>query len=214
MMSKHVLVETNWIVDVAAPSLSRNRDAAALHDSARRGDVILHVPAICLVEARKVVRERRPRADLEAIRSFIRDRKGNGDIDEPTADAAFEVLSRFQQHVMNERAQAPQRIADLAADGSINVFPLDETMLARSTELASETALDLKPFDLSILAAVLTHGAMLRAQGHEVSFCTLDGDLQPWDRNGRRIDLADLFDTAGIWVFGDFLMQTPPRPIN
>jgi hypothetical protein len=53
---------------------------------------------------------------------------------------------------------------------------------------------------------------MLHGQGHEVSFCTLDGDLQPWDRNGRRIDLADLFDSAGIWVFGDFVMQTPPRP--
>ena len=93
-----------------------------------------------------------------------------------------------------------------------NVFALDETMLARSTNLALEIALDLKPFDLCILAAVLTRGAMLHGQGHEVSFCTTDGDLQPWDRNGRRIDLADLFDAAGVRVFGDFLMQTPPRP--
>lgn len=212
MMLKHVLVETNWVVDVVAPSLSRNRDAVALHDSARRGDVILHVPAICLVEARKVVRERRPRADLEAIRSFIRDRRDSGEIDGAIANAGFEVLSRFHQHVIKERAQTPQRVAVLATDPSINIFALDETMLARSTELASETALDLKPFDLSILAAVLTRGATLHGQGHEVSFCTLDGDLQPWDRNGRRIDLADLFDAAGIWVFGDFLMQIPPRP--
>lgn len=122
------------------------------------------------------------------------------------------MLSRFHQHVIKEQALTPQRLADLAADPSINVFALDETMLARSTELAAETALDLKPFDLSILAAVLARGATLRGQGHEVSFCTLDRDLQPWDRNGRRIDLADLFDAAGISVFGDFLMQTPPRP--
>jgi hypothetical protein len=199
MMLKHVLVETNWVVDVVAPSLSRNRDAAALHVSARRGDVILQVPAICVVEARKVVRERRPRADLEAIRSFIRDRRDSSEIDESIANAGFEVLSRFHQHVTKERAQTPQRVADLAADPSVNVFALDETMLARSIELASETALDLKPFDLSILAAVLTRGATLHGHGHEVSFCTLDGDLQPWDRNGRRIDLADLFDAAGIW---------------
>jgi hypothetical protein len=211
-MAKHVLVETNWVVDVVAPSLSRNPDAAALHEGARRGDVVLHVPAICLLEARKVVRERRVRADLEAIRSFVRDRKASADIDEPTANAAFDVLSRFQQHVVNERTQAPQRISDLAADRAINLFALDETMLARSTDLALETAVDLKPFDLSILAAVLTRGALLHGQGNEVSFCTLDGDLQPWDRNGRRVGLADLFDAAGVRVFGDFVMQAPPRP--
>lgn len=183
-----------------------------MRDRARQADVVLHVPAVCFVEAKKVVRERRPRADLEAIRSFIRDRRENGDIDEPAANAAFDVLSRFQQHVLNERVRAPQRMAELAVDRSIHVFALDETMLTRSAELASETALDLKPFDLSIFAAVLTHGSLLHRQGHEVSFCTLDGDLQPWDRNGRRTDLADLYDAAGIWVFGDFLMQTPPRP--
>jgi predicted nucleic acid-binding protein len=125
-MANHVLVETNWVVDVVAPSLSRNPDAVALYESARRGDVVLHVPAICLIETKKVVRERRVRADLEAIRSFIRDRKASAEIDEPTANASFEVLSRFQQYVANERTHAPRRIADLAADLSINVFPLDE----------------------------------------------------------------------------------------
>lgn len=213
-MAKHVLVETNWVVDIVALSLSRNPDAFALRDSARRGDVVLHVPAVCLVEARKVVRERRVRADLEAIRCFVRDRKGSGDFDGPTADAAFDVLSRFQQHVEHERAHAPERISDLAADHSITIFALDETMLSRSADLAAEAGIDLRSFDLSILAAVLIRGANLRSDGHEVSFCTLDGDLQPWDRNGRRIDLADLFDEAGVWVYGDFLMQTPPRPDN
>jgi hypothetical protein len=211
-MTDHVLVETNWVVDVVAPSLSRNPDAAALYQRARRDDIVLHLPAICLLESKKVVKERRVRADLEAIRSFVRDRKASAEIDESTTNAAFDVLSRFQQHVENERAQAPRRIADLAADRGIDVFALDEKMLARSIDLVSETALNLNPFDLSILAAVLSRGATLHGQGHDVSFCTLDADLQPWDRNGRRTDLADLFDAAGIWVFGDFVMQTPPRP--
>jgi hypothetical protein len=56
-------------------------------------------------------------------------------------------------------------------------------MLTRSVDLVSETALNLNPFDLSILAAILTRGAALRGQSHDVSFCTLDADLQPWDRN-------------------------------
>jgi hypothetical protein len=211
-MTTHVLVETNWVVDVVAPSLSRNPDAAALYQRARRNELVLHLPAVCLLESRKVVKERRVRADLEAIRSFIRDRKASAEINELVANAAFDVLSRFQQHVEHERGQTPIRIAALAADRAIDIFALDEKMLARSVDLVSQTALNLNPFDLSILAAVLTHGATLRDQGHDVSFCTLDADLQPWDRNGRRTDLADLFDAAGIWVFGDFVMQTPPRP--
>ena len=86
-----------------------------------------------------MVRERGVRADLEAIRSFLRDQKMSGDIDEPTANAGFDVLSRFQQHVANERIRAPQRISDLAVDSSIDLFALDEPMLACSIDLASKT---------------------------------------------------------------------------
>lgn len=213
-MSEQVLVETNWVVDVVAPALSRNPDAARLLERARRGEIALHLPAICLVEARKVIRERRIRADLDTIRAFVRDRRNAGDIDDTTANGAWDVLSRFQQYVDDERSQAPNRLTALAADPAVAVFPLDETMLARSLDLASDVAVNLKPFDLSILAGVLVQAARLRANGDNVSFCTLDADLQPWDRNGRRNDLADRFDEAGVWVFGDFLMSNPLRPDN
>ena len=40
-----------------------------------------------------------------------------------------------------------------------------------------------------------------------------DGDLQPWDKNGvSKQPLAGLYDSAAIWVYGDFAMQSPERP--
>jgi hypothetical protein len=80
------------------------------------------------------------------------------------------------------------------------VFPLDTAMLSLSADLAAEPGIELKPFDLAILSAVLTRGSELHAAGNDVSFCTLDGDPQPWDRKGR--------------VYGDFLLNTPARRPN
>src|SRR5690349_2430382 len=109
-MASHVFVETNWVVDVVAPVLSRNRDALDLYDRARKGEVQLHLPAVCLIEARKVVAARGVRADLNAIRSYVRDMRADGRIDENTATTSFEVLQRFEQYVSNERKEASSRI--------------------------------------------------------------------------------------------------------
>jgi hypothetical protein len=104
-------------------------------------------------------------------------------------------------------------VSALLDDPAVDVFPLDEQSLLRSTQLAADTGLDLQPFDLAILAAVLARGELLHTEGNEFAFCTLDADLQPWDRRGAlKVELADLFKTAGIWVYRDFLLQTPERP--
>jgi hypothetical protein len=73
--------------------------------------------------------------------------------------------------------------------------------------------LDLEPFDQAILAAVLVRAEALPHQGaDDVSFCELDGHLQPWDKNGRsKQPLTALYDSAGVWVYGDFAMESPPR---
>jgi hypothetical protein len=213
MSLSHVFVETNWVVDLVAPAASRNPGARELFERSKRGELVLHVPAIALSEAHKVVRERSLRADLENIRAFVRDRREAGEIDEGAASTTFDLLSKFQQHVANEKHQAPRRIAALLEERMLDVFALNEQMLARSIEIAAETALELQSFDLAILSAVLVRGAALHAAGSEVSFCTLDAHLQPWDRNGAsRPELARLLDTAGIWVYGDFALERPPRP--
>jgi len=85
-------------------------------------------------------------------------------------------------------------------------------MLVRAVELSTQN-LDLKPFDQAILAAVLVRAEELGDQGaDDVAFCELDGDLQPWDKNGRsKQPLTDLYDSAQLWVYGDFAMENPPR---
>jgi hypothetical protein len=50
------------------------------------------------------------------------------------------------------------------------------------------------------VAAVLVRAAVLRDQGHSVSFCTLDGDLQPWTVKVGAVAMAHLFDGAGVWL--------------
>jgi predicted nucleic acid-binding protein len=212
-MAKHVFVETNWIVDLVAPLISGNPAARELLERSRRGELMLHVPVISLSEARKVIREKSPRAEIGSIRTFIRDQKEGGEIDESAANAAFELLSQFQQHVKKERDAAPNRIAALLQEQALDVFPLDEAMLVRSTKLSAETSLFLESFDNAILAAILVRAAALREAGNELFFCEQDHHLQPWDKNGnRKNELGDLFDEAGIWVYGDFLLEKPRQP--
>jgi hypothetical protein len=66
------------------------------------------------------------------------------------------------------------------------------------------------------LAAVLVRADELLKNGEpDIAFCELDGDLQPWDKNGiTKPALTRLYDHARIWVYGDFTMTTPERPEN
>ena len=214
MPTLHVLVETNWVVDLVAPLIAKSPEAGDLLERSRRGEIALHVPAISLSEAQKVVRERMPRTDLLGhVRAFVRDKRERGDLAPGAAQATFELLSQFQQHVDREKEEAPKRLVGLLQERALDVFHLDEEMLVRSTQLAAETSLKLESFDNAILAAVLARGAALRDAGHEVCFCTTDAHLQPWDKYGnRKNELGDLVDDAGVWVYGDFLLERPPRP--
>lgn len=70
-MARHVFAETNWVVDIAAPMLSRNPGATKLLARAAAGELTIHVPSISLAEARKVIRERPVRSDLVNVRAFV-----------------------------------------------------------------------------------------------------------------------------------------------
>ena len=74
----------------------------------------------------------------------------------------------------------------------------------------------LKPFDQAILAAVLVRAEELRRAGEAgLCFCETDSDLQPWDKHGDvKRPLTDLYDTAAVWVYGDFDLRAPERPEN
>lgn len=99
----------------------------------------------------------------------------------------------------------------IATAANVEVFSLDEAMLSEAISLELTHALDLKPFDESILAAVLVRGRGLRDAGErDVCFVELDGDLQPWDRGDS--PLQRLYDEAHIWVYRDYAQTTPNRP--
>lgn len=63
----------------------------------------------------------------------------------------------------------------------------------------------LKPFDESILAAVLVKAERLRAGGlSELHFCCLDEDLRPWTkRRETKPGMKALYDAAGISFHDD-----------
>jgi hypothetical protein len=125
------------------------------------------------------------------------------------------VLDRYESGVVTELDRLQTTFDEFRGRPGIEVFPLDEQMLRRSVNLSTQQ-LDLKPYDQAILAALLGRADQLRAVGEvELCFCELDGDLQPWDRNGRsKQPLAALYEQAQIWVYGDFSMRSPRRLPN
>ncbi|WP_437793073.1 hypothetical protein [Sorangium sp. So ce693] len=129
---------------------------------------------------------------------------------------ALRVLSMFESRVKEELKQLDTMLAALRKHPGLDVFALDDAMLARAIELSGGELEFVKPFDQAILAAVLVRAERLKAAGAtDLSFCELDGDLQPWGKNGVfKPALTKLYDAAGIWVYGDFDLAAPVRPAS
>ncbi len=210
---RHVFVETNWVVDFAAPAHAQVPAALALAQKAEAGDVRLYIPSVCLTEAQLVIRTKfQPRAPADAVRRFVGWARSESMLKAEECDGVFRVLDRYESTVRGELDGVEARLQLLRARSGIEVFPLSDEMLLRALDISTQR-LDLKPFDQAILAAVLVRAEDLRIAGaDDISFCELDGDLQPWDKNGRaKQPLCALYDTAGVWVYGDFALESPPR---
>ena len=125
------------------------------------------------------------------------------------------MLDQFEGLVKRDLDNLEARLQGLKGEKGLHIFPLNAGMLERSIQLAMEK-LELKPFDNSILAAILVRAEELATEGAtDLAFCELDGDLQPWDKNGNtKPVLTRLYDAARIWVYGDFTMTTPEPPAN
>lgn len=209
-----VFIETNWVVGVAAPNHLRIPAAETLLTRARNGNLRLFLPHICLAEARRTIpRKFTPRAQADNIREFLRYARTAGSISEGDFNTTLSVISRFENQVRGYLHNINMEIDHIRHDRAIEVFALNEDMLIQAVEIGAST-LDLEPIDQAILAAVLVKSRELRTQGiTTISFCELDGDLQPWDRNGnRKPQLEELYNRERIWVFNDFDLSTPSRP--
>jgi hypothetical protein len=211
---KHVFVETNWVVDYCAPAHQRALAAIRLLESANSGTIQLHLPAPCLAEARSVIRIKFQPREADRLREYLKWAKANGHVEAIIEDATRRVLDQFEGLVKRDLDNLEARLEGLRAEKGLHIFPLGTDMLERSISLTTE--LDLKPFDNSILAAILTRAHELAEQGEkDFAFCELDGDLQPWDKNVSATPLLpSLYDDARVWVYGDFTMTTPEPPEN
>jgi hypothetical protein len=213
---RHVFVETNWVFAYAAPAHRKRLDAVGLLEHAREGQVLIHLPATCITEARSAIQRKcQPRNEADAIRQFLLRARKEGTVPIEREGAAREVLDQFDQQVLGELREVPNILKALRTEPGLDLFALNEKMLDRAIALA-ETDLALKPFDQAILAAVLGRAEELRTEGQtDLCFCVIDADLQPWDKLGAPKDLlVKLYDDALVWVYSDFDMSKPERPEN
>jgi hypothetical protein len=178
---------------------------------------MLHVPGICLSEARTAIhRKFQPRGHVDPMRTYLRWAKGRNKVAGDADEMVRRVLDAYENEVLTDLEGLEQALAGLREERGIDVFALTEEMLERALALGTEK-LELQPFDNSILAAILTRASEIRRANPEteVFFCELDSDLQPWDRDGnRKLALSRLYDDAKLWVHSDFTMTYPERPAD
>lgn len=215
MGARHVFVETNWVVDCFAPAHFATQASRELFQSAKQRTLSLHVPGICLSEARTVIRRKfQPRNQADPLRSYIRWAREKDEIDPSTEEVIRRSLDKYEATILAELESLENLLATVKNQRGVDVFPLTESMLERALSLGVEK-LELRPFDYAILPAILTRAAEIQQDEPEAElfFCELDGDLQPWDKNGNiKPLLAELYDNARVWVYGDFSMTSPARP--
>jgi hypothetical protein len=189
--------------------------ASQLLESARSGAFQLHLPSPCLSEASGAIRKKFQPREADTIRQFLKWARAGGQMDGGDELVTRRVLDRFERLVNDDLDRLEDSLSALRSEAGLEVFPLTQSMLERSVGLAIEK-LDLKPFDNSILAAVLVRAEELRHEGgSDLAFCELDWDLRPWDKNRRdKPALKRLYDSVHVWVYRDFTLTTPEPPEN
>jgi hypothetical protein len=177
---KHVLIETNFLMEVARPC----PQAAAERLLQRNGhDVTLYVPWCSVTEARRTL-HRVIDDDLgfeQAMLKFaVRELLPAGD------RAALATLNAFAV-----RAREARRVAKAGADGTINALVDGMQIIPPSPDVIAETlriwtVKTLPPFDEMVLGAVIAKAAELHRNGErEIFFCNLNkSDFSPLDRGG------------------------------
>jgi len=203
------------VVDYCAPAHQRTLAAIKLLQAANSGTIQLHLPAPCLAEARSAIRIKFQPREADRLREYLKWASANGHVEAEMEQATRRVLDQFEGFVKRDLDNLEARLEGLKTETGLDIFPLSSDMLERSISLTTEK-MDLKPYDNSILAAILVRAhELLKGGERDLAFCELDGDLQPWDKNGNtKPALTRLYDDARIWVYGEFTMTTPAPPDN
>ena len=213
---RHVFVETNWVVGYAAPAHYKIPEAVQLLSRATQGEFTLHLPAICISEARRPLQEKyQMRSNADRIRDFLRWAKRETIVSRSDEEATRKVLDKMESRIKLDLDGLDTVFDSLKMNSDVEIFDLNQEMLQLCTDL-SFLELGLEPFDQAVLAAVLVKGSEILGSGdRDVAFCEPDSHLQPWTQAGPRKDaLTKLYDDSGIWVYGDFLLENPEKPAD
>ena len=204
-------METNWVVDCAAPAHNKVQAALDLLSRSKNNEIQLHLPAICIAEARHPISTKfQISQSSDRVRQFTTWALSTNRLTAEHAGIIRTGIDLMENVVKNDLRRMEATLRDLTKSPGLDVFPMSHAMLARSTDLCFELA-ELKPYDQAVLAAILVRADELLKNGErELVFCELDSDLQPWDRSRRlKPKLTDLYNRANIWVYGDYLLQGP-----
>ena len=213
----HVFVETNWVVDCTAPAHNKVPAALDLLRRARDGEIQLHLPAICLAEARHPLFTKfQTRQSADRVRQFVTWAVSANRLTPDQGNTVRTSVDLMENVVKADLQNMGTTLRELAGSPGLEVFPTTPAMLTRSTELCFELP-ELKSSGTKLFWQLYLSELMnfIKLANENSAFCQLDSDLQPWDKNGdAKPKLTDLYDRANVWVYGDFLMHGPEMPPN
>ena len=102
-MAPHIFVETDWLFAYAAPAHHQVPAAAELLDRARRGEFTVHMPNICLGEARQAILTKcQPGHEANALRRFLTWGLPAGHVTEADAATARVILSKYESSIKQD----------------------------------------------------------------------------------------------------------------
>jgi hypothetical protein len=160
---RHVFLETNWLVGVAAPSPDRTAAALKLLDLAAAAELKIYIPACCIAEARKTIRQKLQPKEADRLRSYIRWAVEHEILDEATSEAARTMLQSFEGSVTSDLAHLNDSLRQITMANGIEIVPLDAHVLDMSVDLHFEE-IEPSEFDRAVLATVLIKGRHGRYQ--------------------------------------------------
>ncbi len=210
---RHLFVETNWLYSYAARSHHQMPAAVTLLDRAQQGDFILHIPNLAFAEARQSIQTKCQPVDGPGIHRCIRWAYNSGELDDDEAERAHRVAESYVRELHRELDDVPSILKRVSELSCVKMFALDDEMLNLANDLALENVAK-KPFDHAVLAGILVSASRLWKGGERgIAFAELDSDLQPWGKKGGpKEDLKKLYNDSHVWVYGDFMLQSPARP--